>query len=187
MNTRANKELDRTKGASVNMKAPFAVQFRRSADSQWATMKTAPAIALALVLACHISARADDSPRQDAGCPQPPSCSQAIQVSEVVEAVAPPYPPEVLKLRVMGEVQLAATLTAEGTVEKVEVCRGSVPLLVEAGREALLRWRFARDPEAETPRVAMVSFRFSIDLGREHTVFKAPDRIVVVARARPIE
>jgi len=140
-----------------------------------------------VLLAWSAGAQTRKTSAEVAPCPKPASCYEARQVLEVVEAVAPDYPAVALNARVLGEVQLAATLSADGTVEKVEVCRGAFPPFVDASRQAIQRWRFAQDPRPEQRRVAMVTFDFRIEQDYGRTVFTLPDRMQVVARDRPIK
>ncbi|MFZ5926702.1 MAG: energy transducer TonB [Acidobacteriota bacterium] len=53
----------------------------------------------------------------------------------------PKYPAEARKSRVEGEVVLRALIGKDGTIRRVEPVSGH-PLLVEAAREAVLRWRY---------------------------------------------
>src|SRR5205809_1768212 len=53
----------------------------------------------------------------------------------------PKYPPEARRARVEGVVILEATVTAEGTVDKVKVISGP-PMLTAAAVEALTHWKY---------------------------------------------
>src|SRR5436190_12261242 len=53
----------------------------------------------------------------------------------------PKYPPEARRARVEGVVILEATVTAEGTVDKVKVISGP-PILTGAAVEALTHWKY---------------------------------------------
>jgi periplasmic protein TonB len=53
----------------------------------------------------------------------------------------PQYPPAAKKSRVQGVVVVEATVTAEGTVDKVKVISGS-PLLADSAVQAVSHWRY---------------------------------------------
>jgi protein TonB len=55
--------------------------------------------------------------------------------------VEPQYPAAAKQAKVEGVVILEATVTADGTVDKVKVISGH-PLLIEAATEAISHWKY---------------------------------------------
>src|SRR2546427_4673335 len=79
--------------------------------------------------------------------PPPPPPPAPIRVGgnvkqpKIVHIEQPKYPPEAKRARIEGVVVLEATVTAEGTVDKVKVISGP-PMLVESAVEALTHWKY---------------------------------------------
>jgi len=76
--------------------------------------------------------------------PPPPAPARVggnVKQPKVVHIEQPKYPPEAGRARVEGVVILEATVTAEGTVDKVKVISGP-PMLTAAAVEALTHWKY---------------------------------------------
>jgi protein TonB len=79
--------------------------------------------------------------------PPPPPPKEPIRVGgnirqpKAVKVVEPKYPPAAKSARIEGSVIIEATLTAEGTIEKLKVISGP-PLLVPAAVEAVQQWKY---------------------------------------------
>jgi len=64
-----------------------------------------------------------------------------VKPPKLVHIEQPQYPPAAKKARVEGVVVVEATVTADGTVEKVKVISGP-PMLGEAAAEAVSHWKY---------------------------------------------
>ena len=73
--------------------------------------------------------------------PAPVRVGGNVKQPKVVHIEQPKYPPEARRARVEGVVILEATVTAEGTVDKVKVISGP-PMLTAAAVEALTHWKY---------------------------------------------
>jgi protein TonB len=79
--------------------------------------------------------------------PPPPPPTAPIRVGgnikepKIVRIEQPKYPPEAKRAKLEGVVILEATVTAEGTVDKVKVISGP-PMLIESAVEAVSHWKY---------------------------------------------
>ncbi len=81
--------------------------------------------------------------------PAPPKPAPVMRIrkgGEVEAALAlftppPVYPPLAIRARVQGTVRIHAIIGTDGTVQELRVLSGN-PLLVNAAREAVTRWRY---------------------------------------------
>lgn len=79
---------------------------------------------------------------------QPPATSTRVfidgyvQVSKIVERVAPVYPPLARQTRVQGTVRLHAIIGKDGSIRELEVVSGH-PLLVQSALDAVRKWRYS--------------------------------------------
>jgi protein TonB len=64
-----------------------------------------------------------------------------VREPKLVHMEQPQYPPGAKKSRVQGVVVVEATVTAEGTVDKVKVISGS-PLLADSAVQAVSHWKY---------------------------------------------
>jgi protein TonB len=64
-----------------------------------------------------------------------------IKPPKIIKMVQPKYPPAARHNQVEGVVVLEATVTNEGTVEKVKVISGP-PMLIQAAIDAVEEWRY---------------------------------------------
>jgi protein TonB len=64
-----------------------------------------------------------------------------VQESQLLERVHPVYPPLALQARIQGIVRFNAVIGADGRVTNLRLTSGH-PLLVEAARDAVKRWRY---------------------------------------------
>src|SRR5208282_5977728 len=64
-----------------------------------------------------------------------------IQQALLLVRVEPQYPALARQLRLEGTVQIRAVIATDGSVQSVEVLSGH-PLLAQAARDAILRWRY---------------------------------------------
>ena len=72
---------------------------------------------------------------------EPVRAGGVIREPRAVKVVPPVYPALAMRARVSGTVVLEATLTEEGTVDKIRVVSGH-PLLVEAAINCVKQWRY---------------------------------------------
>ena len=70
-----------------------------------------------------------------------PRVSQGVVEAVLVHRVEPVYPIQARNQHIQGKVTLSATIGADGAVSKVSVVGGS-PVLAEAARTAVLKWRY---------------------------------------------
>ena len=73
--------------------------------------------------------------------PAPVRVGGNIKQPKIVHIEQPKYPAEAKRAHVEGVVILEATVTAEGTVDKVKIISGP-PMLAEAAVEALTHWKY---------------------------------------------
>ena len=71
-----------------------------------------------------------------------PRVSQGVVEARLVKRVEPSYPSQARTQRIQGKVTLSATIAADGSVRQVAVVGGS-PVLAEAAKAAVLKWRYA--------------------------------------------
>lgn len=64
-----------------------------------------------------------------------------VAQANLIERVQPIYPALAKSARVQGTVEFTATISKEGAIENLQLVRGH-PLLVNAAREAVLKWRY---------------------------------------------
>lgn len=89
--------------------------------------------------------------------------SRSESLNAAISKTQPDYPPIAKQLKVEGTVELAAYVSEEGTVEKVETVSGN-PILAKPAQDALKKWKFAKEMEDGKPAkfVANVSFTFKL-------------------------
>jgi len=75
---------------------------------------------------------------------------------KVVSRIDPFYPEMAKRMRLGGVVKLEAVVRPNGTVKSAKPLGGS-PVLIEAARVAVLKWRFEVAPE-ETTELVQVTF-----------------------------
>ena len=75
----------------------------------------------------------------------------------VKSRVAPTYPEMAKRLRITGSVLLNATVAPNGTVKQVKTVMGE-KILVEAAKEAVLKWKYAPS-EHETVEDVEIAFQ----------------------------
>lgn len=71
----------------------------------------------------------------------PKKTTRAEGENALLSKVPPAYPPIGKQLRIQGTVELEATVTPEGDVEKVSPVSGS-PVLTKPAVEAVKKWKF---------------------------------------------
>ncbi len=76
---------------------------------------------------------------------------------KVLVSSQPVYPYVLRNGHFEGQVRLAATVLANGTVSKVET-KGGNPMLAQYAMEAVLKWKYAPGP---APTVEEVAFHFN--------------------------
>ena len=64
-----------------------------------------------------------------------------VKQPKVVHIEQPQYPPAARRAGIEGVVVVEATLSADGTVDKVKVLSGP-PLLTDAAAQAVSRWKY---------------------------------------------
>jgi len=64
-----------------------------------------------------------------------------VQAANLIQKVAPVYPPEAKAARIQGVVRFMATIGKDGSIEDLQLVTGH-PLLVESAREAVSQWRY---------------------------------------------
>lgn len=84
------------------------------------------------------------------------STSQADSSRAIRSKVVPEYPAIAAKMNIVGAVQVQAVVRPDGTVKAVHVIGGH-PVLAEAVRQAVLKWRFEPAPK-ETTESVKISF-----------------------------
>jgi protein TonB len=73
--------------------------------------------------------------------PQKIRVSQGVAQGNLVHQVTPVYPPIAKAARVQGSVQLAATISKDGTIQNLRVISGH-PMLVQSALDAVKQWRY---------------------------------------------
>jgi protein TonB len=84
---------------------------------------------------------------------------EAAAKKAAIENPAPEYPLVARQLKVSGTVNLEARVTAEGTVESVQVLSGT-PILTKPAAEALRKWKFRPFTKEGKPASAIVTLSF---------------------------
>lgn len=70
------------------------------------------------------------------------SAQDSSQQRQVVRKTMPIYPALARQINLAGTVRVAAVVAPDGKVKSVEAVGGS-PILLDAARVAILRWKFA--------------------------------------------
>jgi iron complex outermembrane receptor protein len=116
------------------------------------------ACVLRVALASPLADARGDSP--PAAAPNAPAeAPPRVQPPAVLEESRPPYPPEALASGAHGDVAVAASISATGDVDGVELVNGVAPALDRAALNAATRWRFrpaVRDGIAIASRVQLL-------------------------------
>jgi protein TonB len=76
---------------------------------------------------------------------------------KVVQRVDPTYPPIARSMNLAGTVKLVAVVAPNGKVKSVEPVGGS-PVLIEAAKDAVVKWKYA---PAESESRQIVEFHFN--------------------------
>lgn len=108
------------------------------------------------------------------------------EAPSVVLAVAPTYPPIALASGIGGEVEVAVTIKADGSVSSARITSGH-RLLREGCEDAAKEWKFAEVTESKEERKARIIFAFFAAAPRTPgkkltTVFRLPLRIEITRR-----
>lgn len=82
--------------------------------------------------------------------------TKAATSRTVLVRVSPEYPRVAASMKLMGAVQLEATVRADGTVRDVKVLGGH-PVLAEAATNAVKRWRYEPSSK-ETTELVRITF-----------------------------
>jgi protein TonB len=69
------------------------------------------------------------------------SISQGVSQGLLLKKVAPSYPPNALRMRVEGAVELQATISKEGTITHIKVLSGDMQL-TKAATDAVKQWKY---------------------------------------------
>jgi len=72
---------------------------------------------------------------------QPIRVGGNVQAANLINKVAPAYPPAAKQARVQGTVELSAIIGKDGHVQELKVVRGH-PLLIEAALNAAKQWAY---------------------------------------------
>jgi TonB family protein len=75
---------------------------------------------------------------------------------QIISRVEPNYPDVARRMNIQGTVKIAAEVRANGSVKSTRVLGGS-PVLAEAARDAVSRWKFALG-QNETTEVVQITF-----------------------------
>ena|SRR5579862_2035733 len=86
---------------------------------------------LAVVLACFILGASATIIAQE----------QSSALRKLVSSVTPAYPSLARTMRISGIVRVEAVVGSNGTVKTVEILGGN-PVLVEAAKEAVIKWKW---------------------------------------------
>jgi protein TonB len=89
-----------------------------------------------------------------------------VRQPKIVKIVEPKYPPEARRARVEGAVVLEATVTEQGTVEKIKVISGH-PMLIGAAEEAVRNWRYEPTFLNGQPVAVILTARVNFQLAAE--------------------
>ncbi len=65
----------------------------------------------------------------------------AVAEANLLERVDPEYPPLAQAARIQGSVEFNVVIGEDGSVKSLQLVRGH-PLLVNAAKEAILRWKY---------------------------------------------
>ena len=80
--------------------------------------------------------------REDDARPRKPKLVPSeLQEAKLISRIEPIYPVLAKEIRLEGTVVIRAIIAKDGTVESVEILSGH-PLLVQAARDAIVRWRY---------------------------------------------
>jgi protein TonB len=88
----------------------------------------------------------------------------AVKEPRIVKLVPPVYPKLAIKARVKGTVILEATLTADGTVDEIQVMSGN-PLLIQAAIDCVKQWRYEPTYLNGDPVPIILTAKVNFDLG----------------------
>ncbi len=102
---------------------------------------------LLILTLCSIFSTVASSPAQD---------SAAQPKRKIILQTMPHYPEIARRMHLTGTVKVAAIVTPDGKVKKVETLGGS-PILVQAAQSSLSQWRFA-PATAESREVIEIHF-----------------------------
>ena len=69
------------------------------------------------------------------------SISQGVSQGLLYKKVSPTYPPNAIRMRIEGTVELQATISKTGDITLVKVLKGD-PLLAQAAMEAVKKWKY---------------------------------------------
>jgi protein TonB len=69
------------------------------------------------------------------------SISQGVSQGLIIKKVSPSYPPNALRMRVEGAVQLLATISKKGDISSVKILSGD-PTLARAAVDAVKQWKY---------------------------------------------
>jgi protein TonB len=67
--------------------------------------------------------------------------SQGVSQGLLMKKIAPSYPQAALQMRMYGEVELLATVSKQGLIERINVLNGD-PVLVKAATDAVKQWKY---------------------------------------------
>jgi Gram-negative bacterial TonB protein C-terminal len=113
-----------------------------------------------------------------------PAAAQSSGQVSVVQAVAPPYPPEAISTKsvITGDVRVNVQIDPSGAVVSARAIGGH-PLLYKAAEAASRRWLFSSVDAQSSMRAVQLSFAFRVEdyktpdeLG---TIFKPPFAIEI--------
>src|SRR5215831_8495803 len=68
---------------------------------------------------------------------------------KLLTRIEPVYPPELKERGIGGVVRLQVSIAANGTVERIDIVGGN-PILVEAAKNAVYKWKYASGPATTT-------------------------------------
>jgi hypothetical protein len=81
---------------------------------------------------------------------------------KVITSAQPIYPPTAKAVGATGEVDVLAALNNDGDVISAEVFAGH-PLFRMVSKDAVLKWKFEKNPTPDIPRSVVVAFYFGVD------------------------
>lgn len=110
---------------------------------------------------------------------------------QVIEAVAPQYPPIALAANAGGEVIVEVVIDSKGAVSTAKVINGH-PLLVIRIEKCAQRWRFEPEKGNKAERKVNIAFAFRImpedSLSEEMSpIFKPPYKVEVRGKAPDVD
>lgn len=94
---------------------------------------------------------------------EPVRVSQADAIKAATTRVDPEYPPMAKQMKISGEAELDVTVSADGTVEKVDIVKGNA-LLTSAAVNAAKKWKFKPFEADGKPSKAVVRLAFNFNL-----------------------